>query len=85
MLSTRTSIYDGVDQHGELSSSPVSQSETFDDMHPHSGTSLPLQHDVFELVLTVEPVSGRYFSFPSFDLYEANQQDEEKEAEGKSP
>ncbi len=37
-----------------------------------------------EPVLNVRAVSGRYFSFPSFDLYEANQQDEEKEAE-KSP
>jgi hypothetical protein len=36
-------------------------------------------------VLTVELDSGRYFSFPSFDLYEANQQDEEKEGEAKSP
>ncbi len=35
-------------------------------------------------MLTVGAVSGRYFSFPSFDLYEANQQDEEKETE-KSP
>ena len=37
-----------------------------------------------EPVLIVGAVSGRYFSFPSFDLYEANQQDEEKETE-KSP
>ncbi|KAK4127708.1 hypothetical protein N657DRAFT_223797 [Parathielavia appendiculata] len=29
--------------------------------------------------------SGRYFSFPSFDLYEANQQDDEKESQTKSP
>jgi len=59
-------MYDSEGRHGELSSSPVSQPDTFgDDMHRH-------------------PVSGRYFSFPSFDLYEANQQDEEKEAE-KSP
>lgn len=27
---------------------------------------------------------GRYYSFPSFDIYEAGQQEEEKEAE-KSP
>jgi len=28
---------------------------------------------------------GRYFSFPSFDIYEPNQQDEDKEGEIKSP
>ncbi|KAG7289004.1 hypothetical protein NEMBOFW57_005365 [Staphylotrichum longicolle] len=59
-------MYDSVDRHGELSSSPVSQPDSFDDMHR-------------------DPLSGRYFSFPSFDLYEANQQDEEKDGETKSP
>lgn len=29
--------------------------------------------------------SGRYFSFPSFDTWEVDQQDEEKEGEMKSP
>lgn len=38
----------------------------------------------WEAVLTPRKVSGRYFSFPSFDMYEASQQDEEKENE-KSP
>jgi hypothetical protein len=34
--------------------------------------------------LLTTPDSGRYFSFPSFDLYEANQEDEEKERDTKS-
>jgi len=29
--------------------------------------------------------SGRYFSFPSFDIYETDHQDENKDAEPKSP
>ncbi len=77
-------MYDSVDRHGELSSSPVSQPDSFDEMHPHSGMCVPILLPP-ESLLTVRPVSGRYFSFPSFDLYEANQQDEEKEAEAKSP
>lgn len=36
-------------------------------------------------MLIMDAVSGRYFSFPSFDLYETSQQDEEKETETKSP
>ena len=43
-----------------------------------------LPFDVAAVVLIVNPVSGRYFSFPSFDLYEASQQDDEK-SETKSP
>ncbi|KAK4251128.1 hypothetical protein VTI28DRAFT_3571 [Corynascus sepedonium] len=65
MLSTRSSVYDSVDRHSELSSSPDSNPDSFDDLHHH-------------------PFSGRYFSFPSFDLYEASQQDDEK-SESKSP
>lgn len=59
-------MYDSVDRQSELSSSPVSHSDGFDDLHHH-------------------PCSGRYFSFPSFDIYEADQQDEHKETELKSP
>ncbi|KAL2133554.1 hypothetical protein VTI74DRAFT_2166 [Chaetomium olivicolor] len=65
MMSRRTSMFDNVDRHSDLSSSPVSQPD-LDELHPH-------------------PFSGRYFSFPSFDEYEANQQDEEKESGAKSP
>ncbi|AEO56367.1 hypothetical protein MYCTH_2314610 [Thermothelomyces thermophilus ATCC 42464] len=65
LLSTRSSVYDGGDRHSELSSSPDSNADAFDDLHRH-------------------PFSGRYFSFPSFDLYEASQQDDEK-SESKSP
>ncbi|AEO62805.1 uncharacterized protein THITE_2107426 [Thermothielavioides terrestris NRRL 8126] len=66
ILSTRSSMFDNVDRQGELSSSPVSQADSFEDRDPH-------------------PYSGRYFSFPSFDLYEASQEDEEKQSEIKSP
>ncbi|KAK0720484.1 hypothetical protein B0H67DRAFT_192153 [Lasiosphaeris hirsuta] len=31
------------------------------------------------------PCTGRYFSFPSFDMYEEGQQDEEKDGDLKSP
>ncbi|KAL2019971.1 hypothetical protein VTK56DRAFT_8971 [Thermocarpiscus australiensis] len=66
LLSSRTPVFDSVDRQSELSSSPVSQPDTFDDLHAHS-------------------FSGRYFSFPSFDMYESSQQDEEKETETKTP
>jgi hypothetical protein len=65
MLSTRSSMYDSVDRHSELSCSPDSNPDSFDDMH-------------------TRPSAGRYFSFPSFDLYEGSQQDDEK-SETKSP
>ncbi|KAH6850823.1 hypothetical protein B0I37DRAFT_122422 [Chaetomium sp. MPI-CAGE-AT-0009] len=65
MISTPSSMYESMDRHGSLSSSPGSNCDAFDELHPH-------------------PFSGRYFSFPSFDLYEANQQDDEK-SETKSP
>ncbi|KAK3378183.1 hypothetical protein B0H63DRAFT_239644 [Podospora didyma] len=64
-LSTRTAMFDSIDRHGELSSSPVSSPGSFDDLHTHA-------------------YSGRYFSFPSFDVYEAGQRDD-KEADLKSP
>ncbi|KAK4151302.1 hypothetical protein C8A00DRAFT_17264 [Chaetomidium leptoderma] len=67
LISTRSSMYDSVDRHSELSSSPGSQSDTFDDDGHH------------------HQLSGRYFSFPSFDLYEASQQDEDKASDTKSP
>ncbi|KAM7194768.1 hypothetical protein V8F20_007788 [Naviculisporaceae sp. PSN 640] len=62
-LSTRTSMFDN---QSELSSSPVSHPDGFDDIYPHSG-------------------SGRYFSFPSFDMYEAGQQEEDEKSDIKSP
>ncbi|KAK4453603.1 hypothetical protein QBC34DRAFT_188733 [Podospora aff. communis PSN243] len=65
-MSARASMYDSVDRQSELSSSPVSHPDGFDELRHHS-------------------YSGRYFSFPSFDIYEADQQDEHKETELKSP
>ncbi|KAK1770574.1 hypothetical protein QBC33DRAFT_272286 [Phialemonium atrogriseum] len=63
-LSARSPMYD---RQGDLSSSPSSHSEGFENDHPH-------HH------------STRYFSFPRFDLYEGSPQEEEdKEAEMKSP
>ncbi len=35
--------------------------------------------------LTISVDSGRYYSFPSFDMYEEDQQDEQKENQPKSP
>ncbi|KAK3373966.1 hypothetical protein B0T24DRAFT_679346 [Lasiosphaeria ovina] len=35
--------------------------------------------------LHTHPYSGRYFSFPSFDMYEAGQQDDDKDNDLKSP
>lgn len=37
-----------------------------------------------ESPLTLNTVTKRYVSFPSFDLYEAREQGEEKEADTKS-
>ncbi|KAK5662745.1 hypothetical protein OQA88_6152 [Cercophora sp. LCS_1] len=65
-LSTRTAMFDNADRRSELSSSPISQPDSFDELH-HG------------------PYSGRYFSFPSFDMYETDQHDEHKENELKSP
>ncbi|KAL1842507.1 hypothetical protein VTJ49DRAFT_5113 [Mycothermus thermophilus] len=61
----RTSMYDSVDRHGDLSSSPVSQAESFDELHGHE-------------------CGARYFSFPSFDLYESSQQYDDEKSEPKS-
>jgi hypothetical protein len=74
-------MYDNMDHHGSLSSSPDSSPDAFDELHPHPCTSFPL---LLTTMLISKTVSGRYFSFPSFDLYEANQQDDEK-SETKSP
>ncbi|KAL2266522.1 hypothetical protein VTJ83DRAFT_5874 [Remersonia thermophila] len=61
----RTSMYDSVDRHHEdLSSSPVSQPESFDELHGHE-------------------YGARYFSFPSFDLYESSQQYDDEKSEPK--
>jgi hypothetical protein len=76
-------MYDSIDRHGELSSSPVSQAESYDEMHSPCSSPLPASSSTGQ-VLTVVADSGRYFSFPSFDLYEASQQDDGK-SETKSP
>ncbi|KAL2119140.1 hypothetical protein VTJ04DRAFT_6100 [Mycothermus thermophilus] len=55
----RTSMFDSVDRQTDLSCSPVSQPETFDE---HEG-------------------GARYFSFPSFDLYESSQQYDDDKAD----
>lgn len=83
LLSTRSSMYDGVDRHGDLSSSPGSQADSYDEMHSSCKLLLPVPSST-ESLLTSGSDSGRYFSFPSFDLYEASQQDEGK-PETKSP
>ncbi|KAK0635478.1 hypothetical protein B0T17DRAFT_503008 [Bombardia bombarda] len=67
-LSARTAMFESMEHRhqGELSSSPVSSPDSFDDMH-------------------IRPHTGRYFSFPSFDMYEAGEQEEDKESDIKSP
>ncbi|KAK3945022.1 hypothetical protein QBC46DRAFT_131931 [Diplogelasinospora grovesii] len=67
MSAGRTPMYDSMGRQGELSSSPVSQSGSFDDLQSSPS------------------YSGRYFSFPSFDQYEAGQREDEKETDMKSP
>ncbi|KAK4193078.1 hypothetical protein QBC35DRAFT_469407 [Podospora australis] len=64
-LSTRTAMFDSVDRPVDLSTSPISQPDAFDELQ--------------------RPFSGRYFSFPSFDEYEASHRDGDKEGEIKSP
>lgn len=60
-------MFDNMDRQSEMSSSPISQPGSFDDLSPY-------------------PYAGRYFSFPSFDMYEEPLQHEEhKEADHKSP
>jgi hypothetical protein len=84
LLSSRTPMFDSVDRQSSLSTSPVSQPDAFLDMHPHQCTS-PRRAVEYRTQLTLNTVSKRYVSFPSFDLYEAREQDEEKETETKSP
>jgi len=76
-------MYDSVDRQSELSSSPVSHPDGFDELHHHS-CMLPWVLSTSATKLTVVTDSGRYFSFPSFDMYEADQQGECKE-DAKSP
>ncbi|EAA26737.2 hypothetical protein GE21DRAFT_8047 [Neurospora crassa] len=71
-ISTRTSpppMYDSLGRHCELSSSPISNPDGFDELRDSYSHS----H------------SQRYFSFPSFDLYESPHQEEDKEPHMKSP
>lgn len=53
------------------------------DRHDELSSSLDSTADSFD-DLHPHPFSGHYFSFPSFDLYEATQQDDDK-SETKSP
>lgn len=71
-ISTRPSpppMYDSLSRHSELSSSPISNPDGFDELRDSYSHS----H------------SQRYFSFPSFDLYESPHQEEDKEPHMKSP
>jgi len=75
-------MYDSMGRQGELSFSPISNPGGFEDMQSCTA-SLP--SDTRALLLTTPADPGRYFRFPSFDIYEPNQQDEDKEGEIKSP
>lgn len=77
-------MYDSIDRQSELSSSPVCQPDGFDDLRHHSCRILLESSPSWAQLIAVAG-SGRYFSFPSFDIYEADQQDQHKETELKSP
>lgn len=78
-------MYDRIDQQMDLSSSPSNHSETAFEGDHHRDRWSHLSVDMPDHMTDTCSDSGRYFSFPSFDMYEAGQQDEEKDAELKSP
>jgi hypothetical protein len=88
-VSSRTPMFDRVDRPSDPSSSPVNESDGFDSVMPHHCSyhhpAIPETSDPFGLTHISSPDSGRYFSFPSFDMYEGGQQDEDKESDMKSP
>jgi len=84
-LSTRTSMFDSMDRQGELSSSPVSHPDGFGDMHPHSCTCYIDNSSCWICTNDWSIGSGRYFSFPSFDMYEAGQREDDEKSDMKSP
>ncbi len=78
-------MFDSMDGQGELSSSPTSHPGLFDDFNPCEST--PFDGAYSESLvnqLTVWTDSDRYVSFPSFDMYEVDQQ-EGKESDMKAP
>lgn len=83
-LSARAPMYDRIDRQTDLSTSPSNHSEgAFEEDHPRDRWSHLV--DFPDHMTDTCSDSGRYFSFPSFDIYEAGQQDEEKDAAMKSP
>jgi len=84
-MSARTAMYDSVDRQSELSSSPVSHPDGFDELRHHHSCMAVFPWILSRSLLTSPEDSGRYFSFPSFDMYEADQQEDHKETELKSP
>ncbi|KAH8908770.1 hypothetical protein BR93DRAFT_925865 [Coniochaeta sp. PMI_546] len=71
------------DRQGGLALSPINHTESLEKIRPHH-RSFPAPRGAYIRSLTQSSDTGRYYSFPSFDIYEASQQDEEKESE-KSP
>lgn len=90
-ISTRPSpppMYDSLSRHSELSSSPISNPDGFDELRD-SCASVCFCHHIFgpraNASTDSHSHSQRYFSFPSFDLYESPHQEEDKEPHMKSP
>ncbi|KAK3325631.1 hypothetical protein B0H66DRAFT_599785 [Apodospora peruviana] len=69
------------------STSPMStRTPMFDSVGRQSDLSSPVSHPgSFDDSIHPHSSSGRYFSFPSFDMYEADQEEDEKESDMKSP
>jgi hypothetical protein len=80
-------MFDSPGRQSEFSTSPVSHQDSFDDM-PHRPRMATRDLLFFSAhILTPHPDTGRYFSFPSFDMYEDHQHEDDnrKDSEPKSP
>ncbi|KAL2260171.1 hypothetical protein VTK26DRAFT_5917 [Humicola hyalothermophila] len=88
-LLSRVAYVSGSPPDSVLRSTPMSaaRSPMFAsvDRQGELSTSPLSQLDGFHDLHPPQQCSGRYFSFPSFDLYEAREQDEDKESETKTP
>lgn len=89
-LSTRSAMFDSPGRQSDFSTSPVSHQDGFDDMPHRPRMATPELLFSAAHILTPRPDTGRYFSFPSFDMYEdhhhhQHEDDERKDSEPKSP
>ena len=83
-LSPRSPVLGPPSRTEQLVSNVTHHTVDLDGFRPHLRTSnQPINSRSRRLTRIAD--SGRYFSFPSFDTWEGDQQDEEKEGEMKSP